>query len=275
MLTREVPNVKTVGSGNVAGAAQQDRFIDAMFDMSPSETKRRPPLRLAVSALVHILVIAAALIIPIYFADNSIDFKAMTATYLVAPIPPAPPPPPAPAVQREVAQATRRTFTPTVLVAPREIPKTISTVAAAPPPLSVTEGVLGGVPGGTAGGVLGGTLGGSAVLPPPPPPAPARSEVVRVGGDVKPPRLLSEVQPVYPTIARVARVQGQVVVSAIIDPNGNVVSARAVSGPGLLMPAALEAVEKWKYAPTYLDGQAVSLAMDVTVTFNIGGSAGD
>ncbi len=62
------------------------------------------------------------------------------------------------------------------------------------------------------------------------------------------------------------------VVDAVIDSEGNVVKAHAVSGPGLLIPAALSAVEQWKYAPTYLNGVAVSIAMNVTVDFNLHGS---
>ena len=50
-------------------------------------------------------------------------------------------------------------------------------------------------------------------------------------------------------------------IDAVIDPHGNVVRAHAVSGPGLLIPAALAAVDRWKYAPTYLNGEPVSIAM--------------
>jgi protein TonB len=61
-----------------------------------------------------------------------------------------------------------------------------------------------------------------------------------------------------------------VIIDAVIDKTGNVVSEHAVSGPGLLVPAALSAVEQWKYKPTYLNGQAVDLAMQVTVNFQLG-----
>ncbi len=264
---------KALEPGEGAGAADTDRFIAAMLDMSPTEHKRQSPLRLTVSVLVHILLIAAVIITPIYFADNSLDLKSMTTTFLVAPRPPAPPPPPAAIVQK-VAQVAPKVFQPTPLVAPKAIPKTVAMVADAPPPLNVGGGTIGGIPDGDVGGVLGGTLGGSGVLPPPPPAAPAQG-VLRVGGDVKPPRLLSAVQPEYPAVARTARIQGQVVVDAVIDERGNVVKAHAVSGPGLLIPAALNAVEQWKYAPTYLNGVAVSLAMNVTVDFNLHGNEGE
>lgn len=271
MTSKQVTILKASVPSKDDDGAQRDRFVTAMLDMSPTELKHQSPMRLTVSVLVHILLISAAIILPIYFANKSLNLKGITATYLVAPLPPAPPPPPA--ITRATVQSPSRAFKATPLIAPRVIPKTVAMVAEAPPPLNPAGGVVGGVPGGTAGGVLGGTLGGAAELPPPPP-APARVAVVRVGGDVKPPRLLSEVKPIYPILAREAKVQGQVIIFAVIDPQGNVVSAHAVSGPLMLVPAALEAVEQWKYAPTYLDGQPVSLAMNVTVDFNMGGGEG-
>jgi periplasmic protein TonB len=256
-----------------AGGAGTDRFIAAMLDMSPTENKRRSPGRLVISVLVHALLIGAVILAPIYFADNSIDLKAMTTTFLVAPRPPAPPPPPAAVIQKVVH--VTKAFQATPLVAPRAIPKTVVVVAdAAPPSLEAAGGTIGGIPGGDVGGVLGGVLGNAAPAPPPPAAAP-RQQVVRVGGDVKPPQLLSRVQPVYPVIARTAKVEGDVVVDAIIDEHGNVVKAHAVSGPGLLLTAALSAVQQWKYAPTYLNGVPVSIAMNVTVQFHLRPTEGD
>lgn len=250
--------------------AGRDRIIDAMLDLSTTEGKRRSPGRLAISIVVHVFLISAVIIAPIYFADNSLDLKAMTTTFLVAPRPPAPPPPPAAMVQK-VAQVAPKAFQATPLTAPKAIPKDIAVVADAPLPPSASLGAIGGVPGGMEGGVLGGVLSASATPPPPPSPSPVSHtpQVVRVGGDVKPPHLLSQVQPVYPAIARTARIEGDVVVDAVIDEHGNVVKAHVVSGPGLLVPAALAAVEQWKYAPTYLNGVAVSIGMNVTVQFHL------
>ncbi len=243
----------------------QDRFIAAMLDLSPTEHKRRSPVRLIISVFVHALLIAAVVLLPILLADNSLDLKAMTTTFLVAPRPPAPPPPPAAVVQK-VAQVAPKTFQATPLTAPKAIPKQVAVVTDAPPPDSGSVGALGGVPGGVAGGVLGGALTGPA---PPPPSAPATPQLLRVGGDVKPPRLLQQIQPQYPAVARAARVEGDVIVEAIIDEHGNVVKAHVVSGPGLLVPAALAAVEQWKYAPTFLNGVAMPVAMNVTVQFHL------
>lgn len=71
-------------------------------------------------------------------------------------------------------------------------------------------------------------------------------------------------------MARQARIQGQVEVEAVLDEQGNVIEMKVVSGPPLLYQAALDALKKWKYQPTYLNDQAISVEMLVTVTFLLG-----
>lgn len=109
--------------------------------------------------------------------------------------------------------------------------------------------------------MLGGVLGGTGATPGPPPAA--SQGIVRVGGDVKPPQLVQKVQPDYPPVARIAHVEGSVVIDAIISKNGDVIGEHALSGPGLLVQSAMSAVKQWKYKPTYLNGQPVDLAMQV------------
>ena len=86
---------------------------------------------------------------------------------------------------------------------------------------------------------------------------------------MKPPQAIFRPDPIYPILAKQARIQGVVVIDAIIDENGSVVQAHVISGPPLLMPSALEAVMKWKYQPSFLDGQPISVAMHVDVTFQM------
>jgi protein TonB len=90
---------------------------------------------------------------------------------------------------------------------------------------------------------------------------------VRVGGEVKPPRLLSGPAPVYPILAKQSHVQGTVVIEAIIDEHGNVIEERAISGPPLLIAAAMKAVSQRKYEPTVLDGEATPVDLRVEVNF--------
>jgi protein TonB len=110
-------------------------------------------------------------------------------------------------------------------------------------------------------GALPGMPASSNALPPPPE-APAR-----VGGELKEPKLISTTAPVYPIAARQASIDGDVVIHAVIDKSGNVSQADVVSGPAMLRQAALNAVRRWKYAPSVLDGQPVSIETTVTVKF--------
>src|SRR5580658_917542 len=108
---------------------------------------------------------------------------------------------------------------------------------------------------------------GSTSIAAPPPPEAISDGPVKVGGTVKEPKLISSVPVVYPSVAKNAHVQGDVVIDTQIDKNGSVVHMKAVSGPMLLRQAALDAVRRWKYQPSTLDGQPVSVEMLVTVKF--------
>jgi TonB family protein len=99
------------------------------------------------------------------------------------------------------------------------------------------------------------------------PPQPAPEGPVSVGGEVKPPKVISSALPVYPTIARQANVQGDVVVRIVVDKAGNVSEAHAISGPALLRPAAVDALRQRRYEPSTLHGQPISVEMLVTIQF--------
>lgn len=250
----------------VAAAEAQATFLQGMLDM-PTDHRQKNPTDWIISLAVHILIVSAIVIAPLAFTQ-AIDLHAFQLTYLTMPKPPAAAPPPAPAV---VQQAARRVFRAvrSALVAPTLIPRRIEMVKDEPAP-DVTEGVVGGIPGGESGGVLGGILGGTEHGPAAPAIAPpAQKKVYRVGGDVKPPREIKVVPPVYSPIAQQAHAEGVVIIDAVIDDHGDVVEARAVSGPGLLIPEALKAVMQWKYEPTYLDGTPVAIRMEVQVHFRL------
>jgi protein TonB len=126
------------------------------------------------------------------------------------------------------------------------------------------SGAVGGVAGGVPGGTVGGVVGGIPAPPPPPPPAP-----VRVGGDIRAPNKVRDVRPVYPQIAQSAKVQGIVIVEAIIARDGTVRDAKVLRSVPLLDTAALEAVRQWRYTPTLLNGEPVEVIMTVTVNFTL------
>ena len=92
---------------------------------------------------------------------------------------------------------------------------------------------------------------------------------VRVGNGVQAPAKLRDVRPVYPPIAQASRVQGVVIIEAVIDDMGQVADARVLRSIPLLDQAALDAVRQWLYKPTLVDGQPRSVLMTLTVNFRL------
>jgi periplasmic protein TonB len=218
--------------------------------------------------VIHIVLIAAAVIVPLMFTQV-LDLRNFQVTFLSAPPPPAPAPPPAATVQK--VRAARPVIAVGKLTAPVAIPKKIVIVKDEETPAIDAGGVVGGIPGGESGGVLGGILGSTGTAPAPPLVSKPKEKpaIYRVGGDVREPRILVHVNPEYPLIAKQAHIEGTVVVDAVIDENGDVVQAHAVQGPGLLIRSALDAVLQWKYEPTLLNGERVPIAMHVEVTYRL------
>jgi periplasmic protein TonB len=209
------------------------------------------------------------LLLPLYFTE-ALDTHQLNPTLLV-PTPPAAPPPPA-ASTRSIAPKRKVSPVAGKLLAPTVIPHRIAHLSEEPdasdlaPAILPGDGVPGGVPGGQPGGVIGGVLSGAA----PPAPAPVSSAPkgpIRVGHGVKAPRIIFAPNPVYPVLARQAKISGAVVIDAVIDTQGNVVEMRTVSGQQILALAAMEALRHWKYEPTILGGEAIPVELLVTITF--------
>ena len=100
--------------------------------------------------------------------------------------------------------------------------------------------------------------------------AAAPTGIQRVGGDVAPPRVLTRVAPVYTERARLARVQGIVIVEAVVDEHGDVSNVRVLKGlPDGLDTAAVDAVKQWKFAPATLYGKPVAVYFILTVNFKV------
>ena len=102
--------------------------------------------------------------------------------------------------------------------------------------------------------------------PPPPPPLPPPQRI-RQGGNVQQAMQIVKVQPVYPPLAKQARIQGVVILEAIIGKDGAVTEVKVISGHPLLQQAAIDAVSQWKYKPTLLNGEPVEVVTTVTVNF--------
>jgi TonB family protein len=122
-------------------------------------------------------------------------------------------------------------------------------------------GVSGGVQGGVAGGVAGGVVA--------PREAGSNPQTIRVGGNVQSANLISKVNPVYPPLAKQARIQGVVHLTTTIGADGAVQNIEVMSGHPLLVPAAVEAVKQWVYKPTLLNGAPVAVITQVDVNFTL------
>ncbi len=110
------------------------------------------------------------------------------------------------------------------------------------------------------------------LAPPPPAKPPAKKEEpvvsrLAIGGQVLAAQILNRVQPVYPPLARQARIDGVVQLHGVISREGRIVSLRVISGHPLLTKAALDAVSQWTYKPTYLNGQPIEVEAPIEVRF--------
>ena len=228
----------------------------------------------------QIVLIVIAVLVPLIWFDYLPT--ATFASFLVAPPPPPPPPPPpAAAPPVKVVKVIPRQFDAGKLLAPKIIPKEVATIKEEelPPPTAGAVGVVGGVPGGVAGGAPGGVLGGiigsvpSAAPPPPPPPKKEEKAAVvqriKIGGSVQQARLIRQPKPVYPPLAKQARISGTVHLGAIIAKDGTIQKLEVISGHPLLVPAAIEAVKQWVYQPTLLNGEPVEVQTTIDVNFTL------
>jgi periplasmic protein TonB len=278
-----VQNTRATKTSRLLRPVKNDVALEALLEEPVRKEPRRSPLEWLGAMGFHAAIVAALIIIPL-FTTATIQMTEYVETPLVAPPPaPAPPPPPPAAgpAPSHIAhpEKPKLNFTMPKLRAPIEMPKKVSSgsnnLAESAPAIAggVPGGITGGVSGGVLGGVVGGVTGGTGPAAPTPPPAakPVKAvpKLVHVGGNIRAPRQTYSVEPVYPPLARQTRVWGTVVVDAVIDEHGNVVQERVVSGHPLLIEAALQAVRQWKFAPTTLNGQPISVEMQVQVHFNL------
>jgi protein TonB len=156
---------------------------------------------------------------------------------------------------------------------PTKIPQKVQMIKEeeAPPPVMASSGVVGGVPGGVPGGQMGGVIGGIISSTPVAVPKVATPQRVRVSQGVSQGLLVKRVNPVYPPLARQARIQGQVILRAVISKDGSIEGLQLVSGHPMLAPAAIEAVKQWKYKPYLLNGEPVEVDTEVQVNFTLSG----
>jgi periplasmic protein TonB len=224
------------------------------------------------SFVLQILLLCVLILIPLIYTEALPKQQLMT--FLVAPPPPPPPPPPAAATPVKVVKAIASDLDQGQLRTPTKIPQKVAMIKEeeAPPPTTGVAGVVGGVPGGVPGGQMGGVIGGIiSSVPTANVPKIATPQRVRVSQGVSQGLLIHQVKPNYPPLARQARIQGSVVLQAVIAKNGAIENLHLVSGHPMLAPAAIEAVKQWKYKPYFLNGEPVEVETQITVNFTLAG----
>jgi protein TonB len=233
-----------------------------MFEDSVLQKKTNSKAVMA-SFIFQCGLVVMALVIPLL---NYYEIPlTQLSTMLV--VPPPPPPPPPPPVEVVVVKRAPQQFQ-QALTQPKSIPDQVAIIDE---PQSL-PGVVGGLGGSAFGsGVLGSIVADvPQVAPPPPPPPPPPPKRIRVGGAVQQARMLRRVNPVYPPLAKSARIQGTVQLSAIIGKDGQIAELNVIEGHPMLIQAALQAVQQWQYKPTLLNGTPVEVATQVNVVFTLG-----
>jgi protein TonB len=134
----------------------------------------------------------------------------------------------------------------------------------------VLGGIVGSVPGGVPGGVMGGIIGGvPGGVTGGVPAAADGTKRINIGGNAQQAKLVMQPRPVYPPLAKQARISGVVHLAAVIGKEGNVIDLRVISGHPLLVPSAIDAVRNWVYQPTLLNGEPVEVSTQIDVNYTL------
>ncbi len=197
--------------------------------------------------------------------------KTIMSAFLIAPAPAVNRPRPAPPATQNV-RTQRRLLLNGVIHEPTAIPRDVTMIQEPPlpPEASLDSQITEAQSGLNLLSDVTGVLGPGRPLPP----APPAKQRIQLGGMVQAAKIISQSSPVYPILARQARIEGDVVLHAIIDRDGHVSELQVVSGSALLAKAALDAVRTWRYQPTLLNGEPVEVDTTITVSFLLGGQSG-
>jgi protein TonB len=241
-------------------------FEDSLVE-SGGRLKTKRGATTIIAFILEVLFLFVLVLLPLIFTEALPTKQLMTM--LTAP-PPPPPPPPPPAAAPVIVKKIQSELDNGQLRTPTAIPKKIQMIKEdEPPPSTGPAGVVGGVPGGVPGGAMGGVLGSVMSSVPTAVPKAATPQRVRVSQGVSQGLLVHKVQPQYPPLARQARIQGVVVLQALIGKDGTITNLHVVSGHPMLTTAALEAVKEWRYKPYYLNGEPVEVETTINVNFTL------
>ena len=206
---------------------------------------------LTLSIVAHVIAACALIIAPLFATDTLPDARSATEFIRVVPLA-TPTPPPA-----------RLDRTPRVVANPDAAPIATPDGIHAEEPVEPLNDALESDRSAIVFGSR--DIPIADLIPPPPsPPSP-----VHVGGEIRPPQKVVDVAPGYPPIARAARVEGIVILEAVIGEDGGVRDVRMLRSIPLLDAAAIEAVRQWRFTPTLLNGHPVPIVITVTVAFKL------
>lgn len=228
------------------------------------ESRPRNPWAAIGSLICLSIFVLALIVIPLYRPIPLPRIQTLTRLYLQ--------PPPAAAGNPAKFQAPKpvSNYTPTRTGITAPVPKTPE---APPSPIGTTGGMLGGVPGGVPGGVFNEMLNRAPSVPVlAKTPEPAAVKRIRVASRVAEANLIHDVAPQYPPEAGRARIEGAVVLMAVIGKDGSVKDVRVESGLPLLAQAAIDAVKQWRYRPYLIDGEPVEVDSRITINFTLSAS---
>jgi protein TonB len=239
-------------------------FADSFCDSGWSNRSHRGWTTL-ISFALQALAMGCLLFLPLLYTQGLPRLALLAPLVAPAPppaVPPTPPQPSSPSRPQSNMMGIR-------LLSPPAIPQSVSMVVETTPPAPVIDPGAIGISHGTGDrnvlGTVPGSLG-SQVLPPPPPAAHRPPVSYMMEGN-----LIHRVQPDYPALARQVRVQGRVVLRAVISREGMIENLQVVSGHPVLVQAALDAVRQWRYRPYVLNGEPVEVETEVTVNFILSG----
>jgi protein TonB len=242
-------------------------FADSLCDSTWANRTHRGWTTLASFAAQTLAVgLLLALPLPLLYTQGLPQLPLLRPTVV------APTPPPAPAPPTQAHPATMSNLSSDGrMIAPPSVPDQIRQLVETAPPAAVDAvglGVRGGTGDRWARNSVFNSIGADPnAFAPPPPPAAHRPPISRMMEG----NLIHRVQPEYPLLARQARIEGAVVLQAVISRDGAIENLRVVSGHPLLVRAAADAVRQWRYRPYSLNGEAVEVETQVTVIFRLSG----
>jgi len=268
------------GARRTLGALDEDNlFATGLATTGRRKLTRWQRIGANASLVGHVLIVVLIIFVPIFWPEDLPDQGDRRVVFFDPPPPPPPPlPKGSPLVQQKAQPETPKPVTETKpkaeFTAPIETPQPQQTAQLQPEagvrpedqfgsatgsdfgdPLGMEEGVEGGVVGGVPGGVLGGVLGGTGTGP--------------VMDFDSPPRPIKQARPQYPQEAFVKKIEGTVLVEALIDTSGRVVRARVIQSVPLLDAAALQAAYQWVFQPAIKHGRPVPTIIHMPVAFRI------